>query len=148
MGERQYPASFQEWVDLVPQPIRNSPIWPSIVYQKALFLYEICWLDCEAWLSDMRGRAIGEQIIRSCGSISANIEEGYGRGFGREYARFLTIALASARETQGWYYRAQHLIKPDVLDHRLRLCDEIIVMLITASNTQRQVAATKRSHTT
>jgi four helix bundle protein len=33
-------------------------------------------------MKDIRGRAIAEQLIRSVGSICANIEEGYGRGFG------------------------------------------------------------------
>lgn len=76
-------------------------MWTSLFYQKALFLYGLCWFDGQLWLEDPRGRSIAGQIIQSCGSISANIEEGYGRGFGRDHARFLSIAVASARETQG-----------------------------------------------
>jgi len=145
MGTLNYPSSYQDWVETVPQVIKESPVWPSVFYQKALFLYDLCWLNCEAWIQDRRGRAIGEQIIRSCGSISANIEEGYGRGLGREYARFLSFSVAAARETQGWYYRAHHLMKPDALDHRLKLCDENIAMLITAINAQKkQFPATRK----
>ena len=106
-------------------------------YKKALFLYDLCWYDCDGWLIDIRGKAIANQIIRSCGSVSANIEEGYGRGFGRDYARFLSIAVASARETQGWYLRSRHLVHQEMLDHRLTLCDEIIASLVKAIAYQR-----------
>lgn len=102
-----------------------------MAYPKALFLYDLVWFDCEKIEKDRRGRAIEEQIIRSAGSISANIEEGYGRGLGRDYARFLKFALGSARETQGWYLRARHLFTEEVLDHRLALLDEIIALLVT-----------------
>jgi four helix bundle protein len=91
-----------------------------------------------AWLQESRGRAIAEQIIRSCGSIAANIEEGYGRGFGRDYARFLVIALGSARETRGWYLRARHLLNETTLENRVQLCNEIIKMLIPIIQEQRQ----------
>jgi four helix bundle protein len=55
--------------------------------------------------------------FRSSGSISANIEEGYGRGLGRDYARFLSFARGSARETQGWYLRARRLLSEQVIEH-------------------------------
>jgi len=53
-------------------------------YQNALQLWEMCWSDTEILQKDFRGKEIAKQLIRSCGSISANIEEGYGRGFGKE----------------------------------------------------------------
>lgn len=138
MEKSNVPGSFQEWVQTLPQVIKDSPVWPSVMYQKSLFLHELCWIDCENWMHDARGKAIVEQITRSCGSISANIEEGFGRGFGKEYARFLTIAVASARETQGWYFRVRHLTKAEVTEHRMRLCDEIIAMLVAAIKDQRR----------
>lgn len=138
------PKSFADWATSVPSQIRSSPLWEYQAYQKSLFLYELVWFDCEVMMKDMRGRAIAEQIIRSSGSISANIEEGYSRGFGRDYARFLSIALGSARETQGWYVRARHLLAPAVLEHRLALLDEIISLLITTIQRQRQIVSKKR----
>jgi four helix bundle protein len=125
------PSSFEQWSSTVSEHIRRGPLWASVGYQKALFLFDLCWFDCEAWRNEPRGRAIAEQIVRSCGSISANFEEGYGRGFGNDYARFLSYAIGSARETQGWYHRAHHLINPEALTYRLQLCDEIIAMLVT-----------------
>ena len=90
------------------------------------------WNDCERLVQDRRGRAISEQIIRSGGSVSANIEEGYGRGIGtKSYLYFLRVAIGSARETKGWYFRSRHLLPAEVLEHRLRLVDEIIALLAT-----------------
>ncbi len=101
-----------------------------------LCLFELAWGDCEVLTRDVRGRAIAEQLIRSVGSICANIEEGYGRGYGKEFAQFLRISIGSARESRGWYCRARYLLPPDILEQRLRLLDEIIAML--APNIQRQ----------
>jgi hypothetical protein len=70
------PKKFEEWEKSIPERIRNGPLWSSIFYRKALFLYDLCWFDCEALMHDPRGRAIAEQVIRSTGSISANMEEG------------------------------------------------------------------------
>jgi four helix bundle protein len=131
------PTSFESWLGTVPSPIRQSPLWNYAAYPKALFLYELVWFDCEKLGEDKRGRAIVEQIIRSAGSISANIEEGYGRGLGRDYARFLSFALGSARETQGWYLRARQLLDEKVIEHRLALLDEIIALLVTTISQQK-----------
>ena len=53
---------------------------------------------------DLRG-----QIRRSSISISANIAEGFGRKSDKEFAQFLSIALASAYETQSHLYLALDL---------------------------------------
>ncbi|MBI5303341.1 MAG: four helix bundle protein [Chloroflexi bacterium] len=135
MGTR--PTSFETWQATIPQRIRKNPLWNFVAYPKALFMYDLVWFDCEKLEKERRGRAIEEQIIRSAGSISANIEEGYGRGLGADYARFLKFALGSARETQGWYLRARHLLTDKVLDHRLALLDEIIALLVTTIAQQK-----------
>ncbi len=130
--------SFEEWQRNVPTKIKSGSLWSFGVYPKSSFLYELVWCDCELFKQDVRGRAIVDQIIRSAGSICANIEEGYGRGFGRDYAHFLNYALGSARETQGWYCRAMHLLAPAVLENRLNLIDEVIALLVRAINYQRR----------
>jgi hypothetical protein len=83
------------------------------------------------------GAAGGVWLVDAAGSVPANIEEGFGRGFGKDYARFLRIALGSCRETRGWYYRARHVFDADILAHRLQLADEVISGLVTTANQQR-----------
>ena len=119
----------------------------SKAYPKALFLYDLVWHDCETLMKDARGRALVSQLIRSADSISANMEEGYGRGFGKDYARFLEISLGSARETQGRYMRARHVLSERVIEHRFKLLDEIISLLVTMSQQQRHQAKSKNLRT-
>jgi four helix bundle protein len=129
---------YEDWLKSVPNDLKRDSLWQFNIYPKTVFLYDLLWEDCERLMKDARGRAIAEQIIRSGGSISANIEEGFGRGFGAEFAYFLRIALGSARETRGWYYRARRLLSPDVLQHRMQLLDEIIAALVKASAYQKR----------
>lgn len=89
-------------------------------------------------LADPRGKSIAQQLTRSAGSIAANIEEGYGRGYGKDYARFLRIALGSARETKGWYFRGRQILDEAVVAHRLDLIDDIIAGLVITAEQQRR----------
>ena len=116
----------------VPEAITSEEMWQFYGYRKALFFHDVCWQDCGKLLTHPLGRSIAQQLIRSAASISANIEEGYGRGLaGKERLYFLRIALGSARESKGWYYRAKELLSPKVLDHRQSLISEVIALLVT-----------------
>jgi four helix bundle protein len=124
--------NFKEWEEGVPERIKTEPQWKFYAYPKALFLYELVWEDCEKLMQDRRGEAIAHQIIRSAGSIGANVEEGYGRGIGtKTYLYFLRVAIGSARETKGWYFRSRLLLPAEVIEHRLALLDEIISLIAT-----------------
>lgn len=133
---KEKPTSFEAWEQEVHPTIRNDPLWQFQVYPKALFAYDLAWEDCECLLKDERGKTVARQLIRSVGSISANIEEGYGRGYGKDYSYRLRIAIAEARESRGWYWKGRRLLPSHVLDHRLDLLNEIIAML--APNIERQ----------
>ena len=135
---------YEEWLATVPDSLRQDPLWQFNIYPKAVFLYDLLWEDCKVLVKDVRGRATAEQIIRSGGSIGANVEEGFERGFGAEFGYFLRVALGSARETRGWYYRARRLLKPEVLEHRLGLLDEIIGVLVKSVDHQKQLSRRKR----
>jgi four helix bundle protein len=130
--------TYEEWERQVPEAIKADPVWQFYAYRKGSFLYDLVGEDCETLMRDPRGRAIVEQIIRSAGSICANIEEGYGRGYGKDRNHFLRISVGSARETKGWYYRARRLLSPEVLKHRLALIDEVISLLVTELARQHQ----------
>jgi four helix bundle protein len=45
---------------------------------------------------------ISDQVLRSAFSVGANIAEGFGKYKGKEYKRFIQMALGSARETEYW----------------------------------------------
>ena len=131
-------GSYEEWVAQVPEEIKQDALWELDVYKKAWFFSDLAWFDCEVLLQHPLGRPVAAQLIRSSGSIPSNMEEGFGRGFGKDYAKFLRISLGSVRESRGWYYRGRRLLKPDVLTHRLSLLKTIIAGLVTLSNQQRQ----------
>jgi four helix bundle protein len=133
---RGRPGSFEEWQESVHTRIRTGPLWQFQVYPKALFAYDLAWSDCDYLLKDERGKPVARQLIRSVGSISANVEEGFGRGYGKEYSYHLRIAIGEARESQGWYWRGRNLIPSEVIDHRINLLHDIIAML--APNISKQ----------
>ncbi len=62
-----------------------------------------------------------DQLVRCAESIPANIAEGYGRGFGRDGARFLRMARSSAVELEShlWVARGSGRIAPDVANELL-----------------------------
>lgn len=107
MVEQKSFENYAAWEASLPDFVTADALWQFITYRHALFLTDLAWYDCGQLQSDFRGKAIAAQLIRSAGSIAANIEEGYGRGFGKDYSRFLSIALGSARETRGWYFRSR-----------------------------------------
>jgi four helix bundle protein len=129
---------YEDWEASVPSQIKSEAMWNFFGYRKALFLYDLCWKDCETLLKYPLGKTVARQLIRSAGSISANIEEGYGRGYSKDRLYFLRIAIGSARESKGWYYRAQELLSSKVIVHRLNLIGEVIALLVT------ELSASKR----
>ncbi len=130
--------TYEEWEAGVHERIKREPIWKFMGYRKALFFYELVWQDCEKLMRDVRGRAVAEQLIRSAGSISANIEEGHGRGYGKQRNWFFAVSIGSGRESKGWYWRVRQLLTPEVLEHRLALADEVIALIVTELDAQKR----------
>lgn len=97
-------------------------------YKKSMELWDEFWVDSEVLLNDIRGKEIVRQLTRSIGSISANIEEGYGRGFGKEYPQYLRVSRGSARESKGWYRKSKFLLDEKLIMSRLEILDTIIAM--------------------
>ena len=131
-------SSFESWLNQVPELIRTERYWQLTAYQKALYLFDLTWQETQKWLRDARGQALARQMVASADSICANIEEGYGRGFGKQLLYFYTVALGSARETKGRLYRAKAFFSPDILQERLSLASEVVALLLVEINRQKQ----------
>jgi four helix bundle protein len=139
-GTMQAEISYDEWLETTPESFKRDALWKFETFRKALFVADLAWLDCEKLITHPLGRGIAWQLIESAGSVSANIEEGYGRGFGKDYARFLRVALGSARETRGWYWKARRGLDAQIVVQRIKLLDEIIAGLVTTSDQQRRLS--------
>ncbi len=98
-------------------------------YQMSLELWDEFWNDSEVMINDIRGRELVKQLTRSVGSISANIEEGYGRGYGKEYPQYLRTSRGSARESKGWYIKSKRLLSKEIIEVRIEKLDSIIAMI-------------------
>jgi len=96
------------------------------IYQLAGKLFDDFWHDSEFLEKDFRGRELAKQQVRSLDSICANIEEGFGRGFGKELPQHLKIARGEARESQGRYKRCWHLLNGEIISNRIATLDHII----------------------
>jgi len=96
------------------------------IYRIARDLFDAFWKDSEIAGRDYRGRELVRQQIRSLDSICANIEEGYGRGFGRELPHALRIARGEARESKGRFERMGALLPADVVATRVGSLNQII----------------------
>jgi len=104
-------------------------------YAKALEFYDRMMEDTDRRIPDKRWRVIVKQLVRSAGSISANIEEGYGRGTSPEFAHRLKIARGEAWESSGWYRRAKRFLPAELIADRRQQAGEIIALLTATIRT-------------
>lgn len=123
----------------------NDPLESFGIYQLARQLFDDFWADSEILGKDYRGRELIKQQIRSLDSICANIEEGYGRGYGKEFPQHLKIARGEARESRGRYERCSRLLPPDLIAKRVSALSQIIGGLTKTINTieRRKLAGDK-----
>jgi four helix bundle protein len=131
---------YVEWQETVFSKIKNDPIWKMEVYRLALFAGDIGWQDVLALSKINLMYSVADQLQRSLGSISANLTEGYSRSKGLDRARFIEISLGSARESRDWYYKARHVLREEVISHRIGLVTHIIGMLTPMISHQRKNA--------
>jgi four helix bundle protein len=80
---------------------------------------------------------IGDQLLRSSTSISANIAEGHGSYRGKEYGKFLSYALRSAYETENWLLKLldSRIIQPRISAESLKVITDLnteIIKMLTA----------------
>ncbi|MBN2686473.1 MAG: four helix bundle protein [Pontiellaceae bacterium] len=129
--------NYTEWEERVPDIIRKDSLWTVEAYRLSMFLADISWKDAKKLSTDNCARSLSDQLYRSVGSISANIEEGYSKQSAKDRARFYEYALGSARESRGWYYKGRHVLGDAVAEHRMDLSTQIIRLLIKMVPDQR-----------
>ena len=96
------------------------------IYRLARQLFDDFWEDSETLIKDYRGRELVKQQVRSLDSVCANMEEGFGRGFGKELPQHLKISRGEARESRGRYERCNHLLPPETITQRVSVLSRII----------------------
>lgn len=69
--------NYVEWEEKVPSVIKGDSLWTLEAYRLSLFLSDIGWEDAKKLSSDRITRSLSDQLYRSVGSISENIEEGF-----------------------------------------------------------------------
>lgn len=130
---------FEDWEKSIPNYIKKDPLWESLYYRVALYMYDLAWDDCDILQKDFKARNNVSQLIHSSGSVSANMEEAYGRGVGTpDYVRILKISLGEVRETRGWYYRSRHVLPADLLEHRYTVIDHLTSLVINTLNSHKR----------
>lgn len=102
-----------------------------IVWQKSHQLFLDVAGDVETFPNSRVATVIVNQVLRSSGSISANIAEGFGRRMGKEYTHYLIVARGSTTETINWYLKCRdlRLVSAGTFETRRSLLEEILKML-------------------
>lgn len=99
---------------------------------------------CKTLPKDERYR-IGDQILRSARSTTANIAEGYGRFHYLDNAKFCSNARGSCRETVDHMITAsdEELISKDLLDQGRAIASKAVALLNGYISYLRKAAASK-----
>ncbi len=128
---------FDEWVANLPKEITGDSLWKMEAYRLALFATEIGWHDVTELMKDRRTMGIADQLYRALGSVSANLAEGYSQHTGKSRAQYYQYSLGSAREARDWYYKSHHILKDEVVQHRISFLTQIIKLLLIMVPQQR-----------
>jgi len=130
---------FEEWVKTLPDSLRTDPLWKSAYYRLSMYMYDLMWNDVDIINKDFRGREIVHQLVRSAGSVCANMEEAYRRGIGTaDYVRIMRISLGELGETQGWYFRARHILGSELLEKRIKVIQQTIALTVKVIDQNRR----------
>lgn len=78
----------------------------SRMYKRAEKVADAVWDLVEPW-KWFEKKTVGDQLVRACDSIGANLAESAGRFHKNDVIRFVYIARGSLRETKYWLKRAK-----------------------------------------
>lgn len=90
-------------------------------YVKAYKLSNYIWNIVSKW-EKFEKWTVGQQLVRSSDSISANIAEGFGRYHKKDKIKFYKYSFGSMEETKDWIRKCIHreLISEDEKNHILK----------------------------
>jgi len=109
------------------------------VWRQAHRLFLALVKDVDGFPPVRSAAALAEQLVRSSGSVGANVAEGFNRSRSR-FLNCLDIALGEANELENWLYKARDagFLPIDVAEARLRAVVEVEKML---TSLKRKIAA-------
>jgi four helix bundle protein len=123
---------YEHWLRTVPAEITQDTLWRMTAYRYALFAMSRAQVDVALLERCRETRPHLDQLLRSVGAISANLEEGYGRSGAADRAHFYEYALSTAREARGWYFKCAPALPAEVLSSRLSVFTQIVRILTTS----------------
>ena len=107
-------------------------------YRLALVASVAAWEDGSLLKVEPLLSSIAPQLVRACGSMSANIAEGYARRSKRDRIRFYEYALGSAEEARTWYEVSKPALKGEVVAERVATLTSIRRLLLVMIRNERQ----------
>jgi four helix bundle protein len=101
------------------------------VWRVAHDLYLFALKDVEDFPNTRGAHSLADQLLRSIGSISANISEGFNRRSTKHYISYLDNSIGSTNEAENWYYKVEgaQWLKKDNVKERVEKLSEIRQML-------------------
>jgi four helix bundle protein len=138
------PIGFAEWEATLPVLFRQDPIWRTPAYRFGLWLSDLVKADASRLRLDRNSGNDADQLLRAVGAISSNLSEGYSRTTGAERARYYDYALATARESKDWYFKARHVLGNDTIEQRHEVLDRIIRILTAIIPRERDDKSRRR----
>jgi four helix bundle protein len=133
--------TYDEWEAGASGGLTADPTWKVEAYRLGLFGAASAWQDADELAHDPRSMAIVGQLVRSAGSVAANIAEGYGRRSPKERVRFYEYALGSAGECRAWYTSVAPAMEKEALDQRLANLLSLTRLLLTMIRREREKPA-------
>lgn len=130
--------NLDEWVQTAPTALRESPMWKVRVYQIGTCVARLASQDAAALEGHPRFEKTVAQLVKSAGSVSATVAEGYSRLSRRERIKYYEYALGSAREATTWYSNAADALPAEMVEERLTLLARACQLLLKMIQNERK----------
>ena len=88
-----------------------TDIEDSRMYKRAEKVADAVWDLVDGW-KYFEKKTVGDQLVRSCDSIGANLAESAGRFHKNDVIKFIYYSRGSLRETKYWIKRAKARDRP------------------------------------